>query len=70
MDVSEPQWFAMITNLAHLEGGPDLEVLWRTTLRDGSNYVRQQITFTAKNKTINIKEIVLWELAAKAEVKG
>jgi hypothetical protein len=24
MDVSEPQWFAMITNLAHLEGGPKL----------------------------------------------
>ena len=24
MDVSEPQWFAMITNLAHLEGGPEL----------------------------------------------
>jgi hypothetical protein len=23
-DVSEPQWFAMITNLAHLEGGPKL----------------------------------------------
>jgi hypothetical protein len=23
-DVSEPQWFAMITNLAHLEGGPEL----------------------------------------------
>jgi len=24
MDVSEPQWFAMITNLAHLDGGPRL----------------------------------------------
>ena len=24
LDVSEPQWFAMITNLAHLEGGPEL----------------------------------------------
>jgi hypothetical protein len=24
MDVSEPQWFAMITNLARLEGGPEL----------------------------------------------
>jgi hypothetical protein len=24
MDVSEPQWFAMITNLAHHEGGPKL----------------------------------------------
>jgi hypothetical protein len=53
-------------------GLPDknLEVQWRAILRDGSNYVRQQITFTAKNKAIDIKEIVLWELAAKAEVKG
>lgn len=24
MKLSEPQWFAMITNLAHLEGGPEL----------------------------------------------
>lgn len=24
MHLSEPQWFAMITNLAHLEGGPEL----------------------------------------------
>jgi hypothetical protein len=24
MDVSEPQWFAMITNLANLKGGPEL----------------------------------------------
>jgi len=53
-------------------GLPDenLEVLWRAILRDGSNYVRQQITFTAKNTPIDIKEIVLWELATKAEVKG
>ena len=49
----------------------NLTVEWRGILRDGSNYVRQQITFTAKNKTIKLKEIVLWDLAAaKAEVKG
>jgi len=48
----------------------NLEVQWRAILRDGSNYVRQEITFTAKNKPIDIKEIVLWELKAKAEVKG
>ena len=48
----------------------NLQVRWRAILRDGSNYVRQQITLTAKNKAIDIKEIVLWELAAKAEVKG
>ena len=48
----------------------NLEVLWRAILRDGSNYVRQEVTFKAKNKSIDIKEIVLWELKAKAEVKG
>ena len=49
----------------------NLTVQWRSILRDGSIYVRQQITFTAKNRTINLKEIVLWALAAaKAEVKG
>ena len=37
----------------------DLTVQWHGILRDGSNYVRQQITFTAKNKTIKLKEIVL-----------
>jgi len=48
----------------------NLEVLWRAILRDSSNYVRQEIAFTAKNTPIDIKEIVLWELKAKAEVKG
>jgi hypothetical protein len=53
-------------------GLPDenLEVRWRAILRDGSNYVRQEITITAKNKPIDIKEIVLWDLKAKAEVEG
>jgi len=58
----------ILLTLASVDG--NLEVRWRAILRDGSNYVRQQITFTAKNKAIDIKEIVLWELAAKAEVKG
>ena len=49
----------------------NLTVQWRGILRDESNYVRQQITFTAKNKTFKLKEMVLWELpATKAEVKG
>jgi hypothetical protein len=53
-------------------GLPDenLQVLWRAILRDGSNYVRQEITLTAKDTPIDIKEIVLWDLEAKAEVKG
>ena len=49
----------------------NLKVEWRGILRDGSNYVRQEITFTAKNDAIKIKEIVLWELAAaRAQVMG
>jgi hypothetical protein len=53
-------------------GLPDenLNVQWRAILWDGSNYIRQEITFTAKNNAIDIKEIVLWDLKAKVEVKG
>ncbi len=42
-----------------------LKVEWHGILRDGSNYVRQEIIFTAKNDVIKIKEIVLWELATE-----
>jgi hypothetical protein len=49
----------------------NLEVQWRAILRDGSNYVGQQVTLSTKNKPINIKEIVLLELTAPhAEVMG
>ncbi len=40
----------------------NIKVEWRAILRDGSNYVRQQLIFTTKNKAINIKEIVLLDL--------
>jgi hypothetical protein len=40
MDVSEPQWFAMITNLAHLEGGPGL--IHEISSLDMFRYKRQQ----------------------------
>ncbi len=43
----------------------NLKVEWRGILRDGSNYVRQEITLTASSDAISIKEIVLWELAAE-----
>ena len=58
----------IILMLASSDG--NLNVRWRAILRDGSNYVRQQMTFTTKNKAIDIKEIIMWELTAKAEVKG
>jgi hypothetical protein len=48
-----------------------LNVEWRAILRDGSNYIRQQFIFAAKENSINIKEIVLWNIAApQAKVMG
>jgi hypothetical protein len=41
----------------------NLEVEWRAILRDGSNYVRQELTLTAANKPIKVEEIVLLELS-------
>jgi hypothetical protein len=49
----------------------NLKVQWCAILRNGSNYVRQQVVFTTKNKAIDVKEIVLLELAAPdARVMG
>ena len=42
----------------------NLEAQWRAVLRDGSNYIRQQVTLRAKNEPISMKEIVLLELSA------
>jgi len=41
----------------------NLSVQWCAILRDGSNYVRQKVVLSAKNQPIEIKEIVLLELA-------
>ncbi len=49
----------------------NLKVQWRAVLRDGSNYVRQQFDFSAKNKPISIKEIILLDLdVSQAKVMG
>jgi hypothetical protein len=40
----------------------NIKVEWRAILRDGSNYVRQQVAFSAKNKAISVKEIILLDL--------
>jgi hypothetical protein len=49
----------------------NLEVEWRAILRDGSNYIRQEITLAAANKSIKIEEIVLLELSeSNAKVMG
>ncbi len=49
----------------------NLNVEWHAILRHGSNYVRQELTLTAANKSINIEEIVLIELReSNAKVMG
>ncbi len=48
-----------------------LHVKWRAILRNGSNYVRQEITLTAASKPIKIEKIVLMELdESNAKVIG
>ncbi len=55
--------------LASSDGNINIE--WCAILRNGSNYIRQQVAFTTRNKTINIKEIVLLDLdILHAEVMG
>ncbi|HUU15508.1 MAG TPA: hypothetical protein VMW72_00025 [Sedimentisphaerales bacterium] len=49
----------------------NLEVQWRAILRDGSNYVRQEVTLAAANKSIKVEEMVLLELSeSNAKVMG
>lgn len=49
----------------------NLKVEWRAILRDGSNYIRQQVVFSTKYKAISIKEIVLFDIdVSQAEVMG
>jgi len=49
----------------------NLNVKWQAILRDGANYVRQQVAFTARSELVKIKEIVLLDLAGhKAQIMG
>ena len=49
----------------------NLKVQWRAILRDGSNYIRQEITLTAVNKPIKVEEMVLLELSeSNAKIMG
>ena len=48
-----------------------LEVQWRASLRDGANYIRQQVRIGAICEPLELGELVLLELAApKAETAG
>ena len=49
----------------------NLVVQWRGIIRNGSNYVRQEALMAAKNRPIEIEEIVMMDLTAPhAEVAG
>jgi hypothetical protein len=49
----------------------NLEVQWRAILRNGSNYMRQELTLAAANKPIKVEEMVLLELSeSNAKVMG
>jgi hypothetical protein len=46
-------------------------VSWRAVLRDGSNYIRQSIACEARREELELREVVLWDLAVPgAEVRG
>lgn len=49
----------------------DIGVEWRVILRDGSNYLRQEVALTAVNKPVEVEEIVLLEISEpNAKVMG
>ncbi|NUQ62946.1 MAG: enterotoxin [Pirellulales bacterium] len=48
-----------------------LAVQWKAVLRDGANYLRQEIVVRGKGGPLEVQEIVVWELAApEAAVVG
>jgi len=59
----------IIVNLASSD--ENLQVEWRAVLHDGSNYVQQYVVFDAEDEAVEVRELVLLELAAPgAEVLG
>lgn len=51
--------------------GPDFDVLWRAILRDGANYIRQEITIQPRREPLELREAVLLEMRVpQAEVAG
>lgn len=48
-----------------------LEVRWRASLRDGANYIRQEVTICARSEPVELGELMVLELAAPtAETVG
>jgi len=44
----------------------ELDVLWRAVLRDGANYIRQEVSLCAAGESLELSELVLLELAGPA----
>ena len=54
-----------------LSSAPDFEVRWRAVLRDGANYIRQEVTVLVQHEPVEVVEVVLLELPVPAaEVAG
>jgi len=50
---------------------PGFDVLWRAALRDGANYIRQELTLQPQREPIELVEVVLLEMRVpQAEVAG
>lgn len=59
----------LVVQLADVDG--TLDIAWRGILRDGSNYIRQEVAFKALKQDVPVKEIVLIDAALRdAEVSG
>jgi hypothetical protein len=39
----------------------DIEILWKAQLRDGSNYIRQNIQITAVNQSVKISKVIFFD---------
>ncbi len=49
----------------------NLLVRWQAVLRDGSNYIRQSVRVSVKSEAVEVREVVLLDMAAaNAEVAG
>ena len=68
--LAERQGGRQVTALLRDEGGR-LEVSWRAVLRDGSRYVRQEVTLRALGEPLSVRDVILVDArAAGARVIG
>ncbi|MGO9112579.1 MAG: hypothetical protein ACLP9L_25390 [Thermoguttaceae bacterium] len=58
----------VVVELATADG--NLRATWRAILRDGSPYLRQQVTFVAGKRTIPVREIILIDILLVARSSG